>query len=466
MAMVRLDWQGMHLVQGLTADPRVLLEAAGSKRILPPLGFQVRYTRRLGSPLRELAGYLAGIPGRINLIWFGETPPVEGREHLFPDTSSRAFPDLEAFASALNGSADIHRISRVAIYPIDAGGLKAAAPCTNQACVANVSLTSAFAGSACLAIKEFAISGGGKGFCNTNGFKEAISEVVNVCSDYYTVSYRPTNSNWNGAFRKINVTAGPAQPAVTESAFDKVIGWLVGGSLIDPKLQYRDGYYASDAPESAPSILDRAVAGGPDSATAGRRLISTSPRGNPGVAGRAGKTRMEAAMGLGALAPDEVNFTVVATPAVEVETLKPGDALPKENFLTEPFRTAPYRNYRIHYWVDPKDLSFTRTANGAYRDELQLVAMVYRDDGLVANSLATTLPIEVSADDLERVQIYGLTFDQTIAVPVAGNPLPGSFCLRVGVGETPTGHVGAIEVPAEWIKLPAVTVATNTAKLQ
>jgi hypothetical protein len=140
--------------------------------------------------------------------------------------------------------------------------------------------------------------------------------------------------------------------------------------------------------------------------------------------------------------------------------------LPKGNFLTEPFRSIPYRNYRIHYWVDPKALTFSRTADGGYRDELQVVAMVYRDDGLVANSLATTVPIQVSADDLESEQVYGLTLDQTIAVPVTGNPLPGNFFLRVGVSETPTGHVGAIEVPAEWIKLPAETVATNTTKAE
>jgi hypothetical protein len=359
--------------------------------------------------------------------------------------------------------ADVHRVSRVAIYPIDAGGLAAPDACTNQACAANISLNSAFAGATCLDIKGFAISVGGKGFCNTNGFKEAISEVVNVGSDYYTVSYRPTNSNWNGAFRKINVTAGPAQPTATESIFDKAIDWLIG-DFIDPKLQYRDGYYARDAPESMPGILDSAAANGGGSGQ--RKLISTSPKGNPGVAGAAGKTRMEAAMGFGVLAPDEVNFTIVATPSTEKEALKPGAMLPKGNFLTEPFRSIPYRNYRIHYWVDPKALTFSRTADGGYRDELQVVAMVYRDDGLVANSLATTVPIQVSADDLESEQVYGLTLDQTIAVPVTGNPLPGNFFLRVGVRETPTGHVGAIEVPAEWIKLPAETVATNTTKAE
>jgi VWFA-related protein len=463
MAMVRFDWQGMHLVQGLTADPRVLLEAASSKRMLPPLGFQVRYARRVGNPLQELAVFLAGIPGRVNLIWFGSAPPSGAHEGLFPDTSSKTFPDLDAFARTLREPADIRRISRVAVYPIAAGGLQAPPLCSDQACVANVSMTSALAGATCLDIKAFAISVGGKGFCNTNGFKEAISEVVSVGSDYYTVSYRPTNPNWNGKFRQIKVRVDSLDPTLTESAFDKSIDWLIHG-FVDPKLQYRDGYYARDAPESAPSVLDSAATGGMGNAAAERKLISTSPKGNPGVAGHEARTRMQAAMGFGMLAPNEVNFTVVAAPTAENEVLKAGEALPKGIFLTEPFRTVPYRNYRVHYWVDPKDLSFTRSADGTYRDELQLVAMVYRDDGLVANSLATTVPFQISADDLESVQMSGVTVDQTIAVPVTGNPLPGSFFLRFGVNETSTGHVGAIEVPAEWIKLPMQPAASDVAK--
>jgi hypothetical protein len=40
-------------------------------------------------------------------------------------------------------------------------------------------------------------------------------------------------------------------------------------------------------------------------------------------------------------------------------------------------------------------------------------------------------------------------------VPDAGNPFPGnSYFLRAGVDEIPTGHIGALEISTESIKLP------------
>jgi hypothetical protein len=47
----------------------------------------------------------------------------------------------------------------------------------------------------------------------------------------------------------------------------------------------------------------------------------------------------------------------------------------------------------------------------------------------------------------------GVTFDQTIAMPVAGNPLPGNFFLRVGVHDRSTDHVSVVMITSEEIKL-------------
>jgi VWFA-related protein len=449
IAIVRLDWQGLHVVQGLTMDRKVLLDATASKRMLPPLGFPVRYARIVGSPLQYLAGYLASIPGRINLVWFAAGASTGGRDGgLFPDASSGVPPDLAAFVRTLGGGApNVHRISRIALYIILAGGLQAQAPCLDQGCVEQIAYAASAGMAGCMDAMNIAISAGGRAYCD-NGFKEDLAEVSAIGSHYYTVSYRPTNERWNGAFRSIKVKVGPDKPFSNQ-----LIDWLLSGWQI-PRAFYRDGYYARDTPEPTPSP-PVANTTAPQTAEA-RKLISYSPKGDPTPFWGGRMSAMQTAMAFGSLAPDKVNFTIVATPSQQAEAPRPGDPLPKGSFLTEPFRGVPYRNYRIHYWIAPKDLQLVRTPSGSYREDLQFVAMVYRDDGLVANSLSTNAHIQIPADDPDNILTLGATFDQTIALPVTGNPLPGSFFLRVGVHELATDRIGAIEVPAEWVKLPPV----------
>jgi hypothetical protein len=81
--------------------------------------------------------------------------------------------------------------------------------------------------------------------------------------------------------------------------------------------------------------------------------------------------------------------------------------------------------------------------------------MVYRDDGMAANSVDYLAHLEVRPEDLAGVDASGVSADQTIAIPTDGN-----YYLRVGVNEVSSGHLGALEVPAEWVKAePALTAA-------
>jgi VWFA-related protein len=455
IAIFRIDCQGLHLIQGFTADRKVLEEAANSKRIMPswPPPDCVRYVRAAGSPAQRLASFLASVSGRINLVWFGESPPLDlTGDGLFQDLSGGLPPDLGAVMQIAGDAPNVHRLSRIALYPILAGGVPAYAACLSQFCVENYAKIISGGMVRCQEIMEQATSAGGKAFCNTNGFKEALAEVVDTGSHYYTLSYRPTNGNWNGAYRQIKVTVPSVQ---RESAADQFVDWFtkVPASLY-PKVVYRDGYYARDAPARPQPAADSMPPVNAASAPQ-RRLISISPRGiPPGGTGNPG--RMEAAMGFARSTPVGVHFTVVVTPAPRVEKTKANQPLPPDNFLTAPFAASPYRNCKIHYWVDPQDLHFVRTASGSYRDDFQFVAMIYRDDGVAANSIASPAHLEVSEDERDSLMNSGVTYDQVIALPTEGN-----FFLRAGVQEVESDLVGALEVPAEWLTpLPAQADAT------
>jgi len=437
VAIVRLDWQGMHLVQGLTTDRSVLTEAIASKRMLPPLGFVVRFAHSVGSPAQQLGRYINTIPGRVNLVFItpgGGTPLEEMQMH-------DDFPDIESVVNNLTGPSRALRLNRVATYIIPLSAL-------------NVWANSA--------LKDLAEAGGGHYYIA--GIRQALNEIASTGSDYYTISYVPTNPNWNGAFRNIKVNiAGFPQPPPTPTwaeEWSQFLGWT---ETQKSKVLYRSGYYARSTPSAAQEAV-REIQGISRPPDPNHRLLSYSPKGDPGGVGTATATPLTRAMQFGSLPLDRINFTVVASPSANVARLKPGEPLPSNNFLTEPFRQDAYRNVRIHYWVDPRNLTFSRDPSGDYSDTLQFVVVIYRDDGVPANSIATTENVQVSAEGMEDALLSGITFDQTIAVPVAGNPVPGNFFLHVGVCERSSNRIGTIEVPDEWIKLapaPAKTIAAS-----
>ncbi len=443
IAIFRMDYQGLHLVQGFTTDRKILLETVAGKRILPPPDF----TARTGTFIRgslQLSRYLAGIPGRINLIWFGT------------DAESR-FPDVTTFLTDMNGPSSVLQLSRVAVYGVDTNGLTTPPEYSGGASgIGGVSsgggcLSSSVDGQLALKLA----STGGKLFCITNGFKEVIAEAVDTGSDYYTVSYSPTNPNWDGAYRRIHVDV---------ARYSIPLGWSWGKffDVLDAhKVAYRNGYFARNAPlqlQRHPNSMFSSLpaTANPDTQpTPQRQLISVSPKGYRSPA-PANKTPMQSAMTFGTPTPTQIHFDVTVTPSSEDVKTNPGTTLPADNFLTLPFQNISYRNYTIRYQIDSKELTFTQNADGTYRDDIEFIAIFFRDDGLEANSIAFTAHIDLDAATYHSLAEHPVLYDQTIAMPDKG-----FFFLRAGVHELPTGHIGALEIPAEWIAPPTPTAPTR-----
>jgi len=425
VAIVRLDWQGMHLVQGLTADRNILMEAIASKRMQPPLGYVVPVARPKGIAAQQLVRYVNAIPGRVNLVWITYGVGL-------PGNPNDDFPDLGNVVHDLNGPSEALHLSRVALYPV---------PLSQQ-----------FLGPSS-PLAQMAKAAGGHLYLT--GIRQALIEIAATSSDYYTISYVPTNPNWNGAFRKIKVNiAGfpqPPPPETWSSAWSEFFGWT---ERQKSKILYRPGYFARTKPSPAEEVV-RVIQGSGRTPDPNRKLLAYSPKGDPAGYGAEVATAIQRAMVFGSLPLDRIDFTLTATASADAVKLKPGALLPEGNFLTPTFRQDAYRNVHIHYRMDPNSLAFARDSLGGYYDSLQFIAVVYRDDGAPVTSIQSNEQIQISAGGLARALNSGITYDQTIAVPLDGNPNPGNFFIRVGVAERPSGHVGTIEIPTEWIKLPS-----------
>ena len=341
------------------------------------------------------------------------------------------FPDLSNLVRDLNGSTSVTRLSRVALYTIDPNGLVGNLTNAGMASLSDSPLI----GNSMRINDESALARAAGGHAFFIGIKQALDEIVSSGTDYYTLSYVPNNPNWNDKFRRIHIdVAGiPEGTKSWSTLWSAFLGWT---EYDQRKVLYREGYVARKA-TTVSSPMD--------------------PHPNTvSLVGSAQPMTLQTAMGFGLPTPDRLRFTVAVTPSLKTRGIKRAAPLPKDDFMLSVFREMPFRVYQLHSVIDPKQLHFEPTDTGTYNAEVRIVALCYRDDGVEANSIATTRHIEVTKDELATMMATGLTFDQNLAIPSSGN-----FFLRIGLEELSTQAIGVIEVPLEWVKLRQPTTSSH-----
>jgi VWFA-related protein len=464
MAIFVLD-DRMHLVQGFTTDQQALLDAVNRKWANPHFGIYDgkndadRHFRRdiLKEGMQELGRYLSGFPGRKNLIWISDPSIITDAyriDEIGPDRAPAAvgtglappankgagvatrpasdaslehgiltnedpsnlignpFRDTASFQDDLSETADVLTLSRVAVYLVDARGLVTGPPQTGE----RVNLDNSY-------LDSVAEATGGKSYYNTNGLRNIVAEVVDIGSNYYTVSYTPTNNNWNGKFRHIKVEL------TSQNA----------------NLQYRNGYIARDREEQEQRHLASVKQNISEKFIPTAEIQSQNP---PGVLIHRGPDHsLQASMTLGAIPSTELIFASSFTPSAKVEKIAKNAPLPPDNYLRPKFRAEPFRNYNLLYAIDMRKIGFRQKTDGTRQDELDFVAVVYDDQGTVVNSLITTVSLNLSSATYRRLARTGFSQSQRIAIPVKGK-----YFIRLGVRDSAGDRVGAMEIPVSEVK--------------
>lgn len=168
--------------------------------------------------MQQLTRYLAGQPGRKSLVWFSGSFPAQMVSVARLVGGSQAQP-LRMFDQQVKETADMLAISRVAVYPVEVRGVllmpmgaAAAFPIGGAVPVPNDSPTPAATQGAFLeraaehsTMDDLADQTGGRAVHDSNGLQEAMANALDDGSNYYTLAYVPTNTNYNGAERKILV---------------------------------------------------------------------------------------------------------------------------------------------------------------------------------------------------------------------------------------------------------------------
>jgi len=374
--------------------------------------------------MKQLAGYLGGISGRKNVIWFSGSFPLT----LLPEAGQvDAFANVETFRDQVQKTADMLTAARVAIYPIDASGLwePAEFSAADATSVPSNPHDAAQAQSAQWSqererhyanqgtMQTLADETGGEPFFETNDFGKAVAGAIENGSSYYTLAYVPKNatpeghnSNPNAQYRKIQVRLDD-DPNLKHGL----------------KLAYRRGYYADTPGNSAPSGSD----------------LSSSNQSSVFAA---------------ALAPDAPAATAIllrarvlpaTDPMFQGVTLPTAPAAPAGDKSTSP--NHPTRRYIVDLTIDAHSLSLDNLPDGSHKAAIELAMIAYDGLGHPLNTYTHAYQVGLSAAQFQRIMASGISVHLPFDMPA------GDIDLRIGVHDLNADRAGSLDIP--------LTVPTN-----
>jgi VWFA-related protein len=376
--------------------------------------------------MNQIARYLSGIPGRKNLIWFSGSFPID----ILPDTTGNLPNPFAAVASSedeFRETVSLLGRSQVAVYPIDARGL-------TMSPVFDVTTTRNYAGpkgqtrmnqdqqkffsdtaAEHATMNEMADATGGKAFLNTNGLTQAVASAIESGSNFYTLSYTPTNSARDGKLRKIKIQV--EKPGVN--------------------LAYRKGYYADD-PEKVSLALK------PDAATTEAETPTAMDT-------------LKLAMTRGAPTPGEILIKVGVmplTPKTQTEDK------PAAGNQPSPKMQGPYRRYSVNCAIEPRDLVFFHASDGKIHADFSVIIFAYNADGAVMNTQHNSAHFVGTLEDVKALFTQGIVEHAEISTAAKGE-----FFLRIAVHDLHRDRYGAVEVATSEVRnvVPTLPPATGAA---
>lgn len=395
--------RGLHLIQGFTTDHALLREAIlrkGSPPSVPDVFIdgEVYGRNDVGAALSDLnfiAEYLAGLPERKNLIWLSTYFPIPvgpayARANWGGGVDSLDLSELESDGIKHTYAALMR--SRIALYPVSLSGVVGGGdPFGNHTDMGIV-----------------AEATGGHAFYSDNHPGTLIDKVINHGASYYTLTYSPQNTKFDGSERHIQVTLADKNK--------------------DYVLTYRTLYYAVSDDEVEESHTKQVTQQRFLAAKKADTLYATVEHGAPMMHDLLFVAHM-ATTGRPRLASAEEMKQLEDSPAY-FRTRRKSQS-PK------PLTPVNLQQYVINYDViDPQLRTLAVTQKSS---ELEFAAAAYNSDGVLLNSILNKGAITSEQRPDGKVQNRFQAVQQ-LEVP------PGAAYIRVVVRNPQNDRTGALEV--------------------
>jgi VWFA-related protein len=361
---------------------------------------------------QQLAHYLAGIPGRKNLIWFSGAFPIS----IFPDSGlPNGFGAQRDDQEALKKTDALLTSAQVAIYPIAAEGVvtdslfsassdarQAQQPAAGTLQQAAQERNSNHAG-----MDQIAKYTGGKAFYGTNDLNDALARATDDGSHFYTLTYSSTNASRDGAFRRIQVKLATS-------------GY---------QLAYRQGYYADNA-KSAPAAPAQPA---------------------PNQAADPLPPLMRAGLPDSTQIPLTLHVTrgdaqTAADPAAKTgnqSLANPGQGGDNPNLK------GPLTRYMVDFVIPARGLQIDPIANGRRHLSIDAALLIYNHEGRNLNWMVRQFTLDMDAARYAVAQANGIKLRLQIDAP------PDGAYLRGGVYDLNSNLAGTLEIPLRTVVNPA-----------
>jgi VWFA-related protein len=312
----------------------------------------------------------AAIPGRKNLIWFTVGIPAITDPNERPGC-------LPNYTLGLSHAYDLLTASQVSVYPVDAGGVGRM-------------------GEAQLSEQMVAQATGGVAYSETNDLATAVGKAIDNGANYYSISYIPPNTKYDGAYHKIDVKVD--RPGVS--------------------VVFRKGYYADDTTKMK--------------MPPGLSLSVTPPA--------AAKGEMKAPMSRGMATSTEILFSVDVEPSTNAA--KPGDPAVLGT-LDARLIGKRLARYGFQFVVPSRQIAFKDGKKGEHDAALDFDIAVYDSNDKRLTGLSQI--VKTTLNDSQYQQMIAnhepIDISQQIDLP------PGQLFVRVGVHDRTSNKVGTLELP-------------------
>ena len=350
--------------------------------------------------LQQMARYLAGVPGRKNVIWFsGSFPTAIFSDPDLPDP----FNIARTFDQEIRKTTNLLATAHLAIYPVAAEGLSSDAiyeangkeigekrpSLATQDQIKQMQSAATVRDLNHSAMEDLAKDTGGQAYYNTNNLNAVLARVISNGTHYYSLAYSPANAVMDGKFRRIQVK-------------------LVSGK---GALAYRRGYYAGDFQAALPTGQKEDF----------DPLVPLIARNMPDYT--------------------QILYKVLVQPISPQPT---ADAPHIGNNLE---LKGPFARYGVDFAISVSDLKLDPGSDGARHGNIEIALAAYDRAGKPVNLAITRGDVKLDAKDYAAVQQGGLQIFKEIDVPKQ------YVFLRTGVYDLNAHTVGTLGMPL--MKAPA-----------
>jgi VWFA-related protein len=391
----------IHLVHGFTDDRDQLyaaLDPTQPQAHLPrTFLYKENYQVKPLEVLNEIATFVDGLPGRKNVIWFSGSFPLDLSPKLGvpPDVQEATRETLRALAR-----------TQTAIYPVDVRGVVAGwDPAATHSMV--MALADDY-----LTEDEIARLTGGHAFYSRNDLKDVLSDATDLGGNYYTLTYAPSNENYDGKLRHVRVD-------LSQKGF---------------QLEYRRAYYAN-GPMSATSPAGEQAGNPPLEGPGADTLFANMRHGAPTARQVLFRVQVRL-LGSPTFATPEQMANLVQSPAYFRVREKSRSA--------KPLAPVQLQTYFLDYTILGRV------------PVIEVASAAYDYDGALLNAdIEHTVPSGAPSSSPTAGGKY-YRIQQRFDVP------PNAAFLRLAVRDVTTNRIGALEFPLPLAPESADTAAPAT----